>query len=237
MTGREESAGRSSGDGVRPRATSSDAERGDHRAVVGAQPGPRAPAPGCRLAAARSSAIARSREFAATPPPIRMSSMPSADGGVDRLAGQHVADRLLEATRPRRRPAPAPRRARGPRPSGPPRSSARRTRSRSGAARGRAATVSPRGKAMDAASPSRAARSMCGPPGNGSPSSRATLSKASPAASSMVAPSGSTPGGHVVDPQQRRSARRETSSARHGSGSGPCSSWSTATCAARWLTP
>ena len=28
-----------------------------------------------------------------------------------------------------------------------------------------------------------------------------------------------------------------TSSARHGSGSGPCSSWSTATCAARWLTP
>ena len=33
---------------------------------------------------------------------------------------------------------------------------------------------------------------MCGPPGNGSPSSRATLSKASPAASSMVAPSGST---------------------------------------------
>ena len=28
-----------------------------------------------------------------------------------------------------------------------------------------------------------------------------------------------------------------TSSARHGSGSGPCSSWSTATCEARWLTP
>ena len=34
---------------------------------------------------------------------------------------------------------------------------------------------------------------MCGPPGNGRPSSRATLSNASPAASSMVAPSGSTP--------------------------------------------
>ena len=29
----------------------------------------------------------------------------------------------------------------------------------------------------------------------------------------------------------------ETSIARHGSGSGPCSSWSTATWAARWLTP
>ena len=33
------------------------------------------------------------------------------------------------------------------------------------------------------------------------------------------------------------SGRRETSIARHGSGSGPCSSWSTATWAARWLTP
>ena len=45
---------------------------------------------------------------------------------------------------------------------------------------------------------------MCGPPGNGSPSSRATLSNASPAASSMVAPSGSTPPVTSVDPQQRR---------------------------------
>ena len=36
-------------------------------------------------------------------------------------------------------------------------------------------------------------RSMCGPPGKGSPSSLATLSNASPAASSMVAPNGSTP--------------------------------------------
>ncbi len=43
---------------------------------------------------------------------------------------------------------------------------------------------------------------MCGPPGNGSPSSRATLSNASPAASSMVAPIGSTPVGDVLDPQQ-----------------------------------
>ena len=29
----------------------------------------------------------------------------------------------------------------------------------------------------------------------------------------------------------------ETSRAMTGAGSGPCSSWSTATCAARWLTP
>ena len=43
---------------------------------------------------------------------------------------------------------------------------------------------------------------MCGPPGNGSPSSRATLSNASPAASSMVAPSGVDAGGDVLDPQQ-----------------------------------
>ena len=40
--------------------------------------------------------------------------------------------------------------------------------------------------------PDRAARSMCGPPGKGSPSNRATLSKASPAASSIVEPRGCT---------------------------------------------
>ena len=84
--------------------------------------------------------------------------------------------------------------------------------------------------------PDLASRSMCGPPGNGSPSSRATLSNASPAASSMVAPSGVTP---VVTSSTR--SRLEwpplTSIASTGSGSGPCSSWSTATCEARWLTP
>ena len=60
---------------------------------------------------------------------------------------------------------------------------------------------------------------MCGPPGNGRPSSRATLSKASPAASSMVEPSGSTDA--VTSPT--RSSEEwppETSIARHGSGSG-----------------
>ena len=35
----------------------------------------------------------------------------------------------------------------------------------------------------------------------------------------------------------RRLLSPETSIATHGSGSGPCSSTSTATCAARWLTP
>ena len=77
---------------------------------------------------------------------------------------------------------------------------------------------------------------MCGPPGNGRPSSRATLSNASPAASSMVAPSGSiSPVTSVT--RSRLECPPETSSARQGSGSGPCSSWSTATWAARWLTP
>src|SRR6476659_7109160 len=77
---------------------------------------------------------------------------------------------------------------------------------------------------------------MCGPPGKGSPSKRATLSKASPAASSMVAPSGSTPTVTSVT-WSSDECPPETSMARQGSGSGPCSSWSTATWAARWLTP
>ena len=51
--------------------------------------------------------------------------------------------------------------------------------------------------------PDAAARSMCGPPGNGRPSSRATLSKASPAASSMVGAERLDRGGHVAHPQQR----------------------------------
>ena len=37
--------------------------------------------------------------MAATPPPMRMSSMPVGHGRVDGLAGQHVADRLLEGRR------------------------------------------------------------------------------------------------------------------------------------------
>ena len=80
---------------------------------------------------------------------------------------------------------------------------------------------------------------MYGPPGKGRPSTRATLSKASPAASSTVAPSGTTPSGPPVTSFTSSSEEwpPDTSSAMHGAGSGPCSSWSTATCAARWLTP
>ena len=72
-------------------------------------------------------------------------------------------------------------------------------------ARARSARAGSRSSTL---TPSRAARSMCGPPGNGSPSSRATLSKASPAASSMVAPSGSTPRGDVARPAAGWSGRR-----------------------------
>ncbi len=89
---------------------------------------------------------------------------------------------------------------------------------------------------MAAGSPSRAVRSTTGPPGKPSPSNRATLSKASPAASSTVAPSGV----RVCVTSSTRSRLEcppETSRAMAGSGSGPCSSTSTATWAARWLTP
>ena len=62
------------------------------------------------------------------------------------------------------------------------------------------------------------------------------MSKASPAASSIVDPSGSTDA--VTSPTRSSDeCPPETSIARHGSGRAPCSSWSTATCAARWLTP
>ena len=84
--------------------------------------------------------------------------------------------------------------------------------------------------------PSRATRSTCGPPGNGRPRTRATLSKASPAASSIEAPSGRmswvTSGTSSSDEWPP-----ETSRASVGSGSGPCSTMSTATCEARWFTP
>src|SRR3954454_14537233 len=77
---------------------------------------------------------------------------------------------------------------------------------------------------------------MGGPPGNGSPSTRATLSKASPAASSMVRPRDCTSRARSGTSSSEL-CPPETSSAIEGSASGPCWSSSTATCAARWLTP
>ena len=51
------------------------------------------------------------------------------------------------------------------------------------------AVVRPRGKLIESASPSLARASIAGPPGKPNFITRAILSKASPAASSMVAPS------------------------------------------------
>ena len=71
------------------------AERSDHRAVVGAQPGPRHAHPDpARLGALL--AIARSRVFAATPAADQDVLDAVRRRGVERLAGEHVADRLLE---------------------------------------------------------------------------------------------------------------------------------------------
>ena len=111
-------------------------------------------------------------------------------------------------TRRRRRPAPARRPPRGPRPSAPPRSSGRRRRSRLVLVPVLSAGESDRGRVRRRC----AALSMGGPPGNGSPSTLATLSNASPAASSMVAPSGTTsaPGrarAAATSGRRRRAAR------------------------------
>ena len=51
------------------------------------------------MAAQRSSASSRKREFAATPPAINKRRHPELGGGADRLARQHVGHRLLEARR------------------------------------------------------------------------------------------------------------------------------------------
>ena len=104
-----------------PRATSS-APRAATIAPLSVQSPGRGTRTRMPTAAARSSAIARSREFAATPPPISRCSMPVRGHGVERLAGQHVADRLLEGRRDvgdRHRLAGS---ARAPRPSARPRS-------------------------------------------------------------------------------------------------------------------
>ncbi|CAM5501226.1 hypothetical protein SPURM210S_06365 [Streptomyces purpurascens] len=77
---------------------------------------------------------------------------------------------------------------------------------------------------------------MTGPPGKPRFSTRAILSKASPAASSMVAPIGRT-SEVMSEDSSSEEWPPETSSAMVGSGSGPCSSWSTQMCEARWLTP
>ena len=197
--------GRSSDDGGRPRRTTAEPERGDHRAVVRAV----ADAAGCaasmpasaqRLAAMlaqlaswrrtrRPSRACRTpcRRHAAIVLAVSTSATASANDAATSCDGHLLAgvlprldpagDRGLEAREREvvRRASP-----------GPWRRSARA------------------GTRIAAGSPSRASRSMCGPPGYGSPSRRPTLSNASPAASSSVEPSSVDARADVVHEQQRR---------------------------------
>ena len=206
VTGSEESAGRSRAEGCRPRATISAPSAATIAPLSVHSPG-RGTRTRMPCAAARSSASTRSREFAATPPPIRMSSTPSLAAASTALRVSTSHDRLLERRGHVGDRAPAHRtrsRASTHRATAvlsPENEKSKRCRSRS------RRDVRPRGKSIVTDDPDRASRSMCGPPGNGRPSSRATLSNASPAASSIVAPErhdAVVRAGHVADPQQRR---------------------------------
>ena len=154
MTGIDESAGSPRSDGARPLAPSAR----------------RAPPPSrrCRCTAPAAAPAADAGRVA---PLLRQRPQPRVRGhaaadqqvvdavlaaGEHRLAGQHVDDGLLEARRDVGDRHRLPRPPRGPRPSAPRRSSARRRRSRSGAAPGRGPVVSPRGKSIAIRSPSRA---------------------------------------------------------------------------------
>src|SRR5690606_8334871 len=186
-------------------------------------------------AAHRCSARARSRLLAATPPPITRVDTPYArQAATAFMVSTSATDSWkLAATSATGTGSPARCRASTHRATAV--FSPENEKSYGCAARSLGA-VSPRGNATKSGSPSEAARSIGGPPGNGSPSNRATLSNASPAASSMVAPSG------VIRPARSSTSSSdvcppETSNATAGSGNGPCSSVSTATWAARWFTP
>jgi hypothetical protein len=220
VTGRDESAGRSSADGVRPRRTNSEPNAATIAPLSVHRPG-RGTRTRTPYFAARSSARARSREFAATPPPMTRSSTPLATHASTalRLNTSHTASWNDAATSRTGTGSPDSSRASTHRATAvfsPLNEKSKRYRSASFAA------LRPRGKSI-VTDPCLASRSMCGPPGNGSPSRRATLSNASPAASSMVEPSCST--SPVTSATRRRLEWPPlTRSATAGSGKGPCSS-------------
>src|SRR5659263_2461 len=81
-----------------------------------------------------------------------------------------------------------------------------------------------------------ASRSTYGPPGYGRSSRRPTLSKASPAASSRVEPSSTTPVAMSVT-ESNEVCPPETTRAMKDGGNGPWTSSSTATWPITWLTP
>ena len=232
VNGMAESAGRSrrrrdpGGDQVR-------AERRDHRAVVGAQLRPRyAQRDAARRR--RSSASARSRELAATPPPITSVSTPWSRQASIALAvsTSQTASWKLAATSSTGTGSPARSRASTQRATAvfsPENEKSNRCAARSFGA------VRPRGNAI-------AAGRRRGPPVD----ERTARERQAEQPGDLV----ERLAGRVVDGRaERRHAGGEsstsssdecppeTSSAMAGSGSGPCSRVSTATCAARWLTP
>ena len=138
-----------------------------------------------RGAGNRSSASARRREFAATPPPMTRCRLPSTQAATALMTGTSAT--ASENWLPRRRSERVRRR----RHAAPPtchRGLETAEREVVAIPLGVLGCRQTAGKEIAVASPLRAASSIGGPPGNGKPSSRATLSNASPAASSIVAP-------------------------------------------------
>ena len=180
----------------------------------------------------RSWARARSRELAATPPPIIRWSTPSSRQARTalRVSTSTTASWKEAATSrtgtPRRPPA-------WPRSSGRRRSSDRRRRSRT---RRRAGRSDRAGRRSPPGRPRGRSRSMTGPPGKpGSAPGRSCRRPRRPRRR-WSRPAGAT--SEVMSgTAAARSGRRDTSRAIVGSGSGPCSSWSTQMCEARWFTP
>ena len=172
----------------------------------------------------------RSRVFATTPPPRRNGVDPPSLRRSDRLRDLHVHDRFLERGGDvGERDVVAGRLLRS-QVVGGPRSSARSSRSRD-----RPSPPSPEGIGSRVGSPSAAIASSAGPPGNPRPRSLATLSNASPAASSRVWPSSSwrwTSGmcTSIVCPP-------ETTRATYGGSGFPCSRKFAQMWPSRWFTP
>ena len=164
-----------------------------------------------RAPAARAAGCSRRR-----PPPSSTVLDVELPRRLDRLGHLHVDDRLLEARR-----QVGHDRCRGPPRAPPSRAAARPSSTRSSRSRSRPNRSIARGNRIAFGIAGRApAASSAGPPGNPSPSSRATLSNASPAASSSVWPSTSWRNSSgmctiIVWPPL-------TTSATYGGSGGPC---------------
>ena len=206
VSGIAESAGRSSRLGAHARGDEMRAERGDHRAVVGAQRRPRARAPDAVPRRARSSASARSREFAATPPPMTSVSMPYVRHASIAFAvsTSQTASWNCAATSATGTGSPARSRASTQRATAvlrPENEKSKRCAARS-FGRGEAARERDRrriavaGRPVDRRAAGERHAQAAGPPCRTPPRRRRRWSR----------PSGVDPAGEVVDPQQRRVA-------------------------------